>query len=389
MATHPIIGITAEWNPFHKGHASMIQQIQDRYPKALLVGAMSGSFVQRGEPALFDKWTRAKWAMEAGVSIVFELPILYALQSADLFSSYAVDVLASAGVTHMAFGTESLGEDPLYEAARFAISPSYEDALHDALERGVSYGEAAHQAMAAYSPFLATELLKPNNLLGFRYTETILRKQYPIEILVIHRDMEHPISATKARKDLAEKKDTSLLPSYAQEEGARKMEEGDYTDFSRYEESCLLWSRQYTGEALRRTGLFREGLENKWYKESAQSSYTQMLDAIKSKRYLYSRLKRIGAELLLSRGNEMSPFSHLLPPGYLRLLGLRREESAYLRHCHLPVITSVAKGLRTLSEEYRNSLLLDIHGTDMRAFMQKNPSYRKGREDYYHSPLIM
>uniref|UniRef100_UPI004025F65C nucleotidyltransferase family protein n=1 Tax=Dialister sp. TaxID=1955814 RepID=UPI004025F65C len=91
--TSPLIGITAEWNPFHAGHSVMIDIIKKAYPEASLIAIMSGAFVQRGEPALFDKWTRARWAVRSGVDAVFEFPALYALQSADRFSCHAASML--------------------------------------------------------------------------------------------------------------------------------------------------------------------------------------------------------------------------------------------------------------------------------------------------------
>lgn len=137
---------------------------------------------------------------------VFEFPALYALQSADRFSCHAASMLHAMGVNMIAFGAESLTKDELISAACWAISEDYEHLLHERIADGLSYGEAAHEAMAAAFPYLADELTKPNNLLGFRYTETILRKHYDMDILVIPRDMEHPVSATSARRELLSQK---------------------------------------------------------------------------------------------------------------------------------------------------------------------------------------
>ena len=154
--TSPLIGITAEWNPFHAGHSAMIDIIKKAYPQAPLIAIMSGAFVQRGEPALFDKWTRAGWAVRSGVDAVFEFPALYALQSADRFSCHAASMLHAMGVSMIAFGAESLTKDELLTAAGWAISEDYEHLLHERIADGLSYGEAAHEAMAAASPYLAS-----------------------------------------------------------------------------------------------------------------------------------------------------------------------------------------------------------------------------------------
>lgn len=387
--TSPLIGITAEWNPFHAGHAAMIDTIKKAHPEASLIAIMSGAFVQRGEPALFDKWTRARWAVRAGVDAVFEFPALYALQSADRFSCHAASMLHAMGVNMIAFGAESLTKDELLTAARWAVSEDYEHLLHERIADGLSYGEAAHEAMAAYSPYLAGELTKPNNLLGFRYTETILRNHYDMDSLVIPRDMEHPISATSARRELLSQKRTALLAPAAEEEAARLMEEGRYTDPARYEDCCHLLSRLMPREALQKAGLFKEGLEYKWEKESQRISYEEMLAATKSKRYLRSSLKRLGAELLLSPTALPSPFLAPPDPSYARLLALRREKSALLRNLPLPIITSTAKALKTLPQEAAAMLEMDIRASDVQSFCQASMKYRKGKMDFYTSPVMV
>ena len=377
--TSPLIGITAEWNPFHAGHSAMIDIIKKAYPEASLIAIMSGAFVQRGEPALFDKWTRAGWAVRSGVDAVFEFPALYALQSADRFSCHAASMLHAMGVNMIAFGAESLTKDELLTAARWAISEDYEHLLHERIADGLSYGEAAHEAMAAAFPYLADELTKPNNLLGFRYTETILRKHYDMDILVIPRDMEHPVSATSARRELLSQKRTALLSPPDAKQAAKLMEE----------DCCHLLSRLMPRETLQAIGLFKEGLEYKWAKESQRISYEEMLAATKSKRYLRSSLKRLGAELLLSPAALSSPFLAPPDPSYARLLALKREKSALLRDIPLPIITSTAKAMKTLSKEAAAMLEMDIRACDVQSFCQKGSNYRKGKMDFYTSPVIV
>lgn len=116
------IGIIAEWNPFHRGHEQMIASIKSEYPRALLYAAMSGSFVQRGEPALFDKWNRASWAVRSGIDAVFELPSSESLQSADFFAESGITLLFLLGCHAAAFGTESLDAESLSLAAEFSLT---------------------------------------------------------------------------------------------------------------------------------------------------------------------------------------------------------------------------------------------------------------------------
>lgn len=382
------VGIIAEWNPFHLGHEYMVRSIREAYGDSFIMAVMSGPFVQRGEPALFDGWTRARWAVEGGVDAVFSFPVLSVLQSADRFAAYGVHLLASMGAHILAFGTESLEAEALRDAASFSLTPSHKEVLHEALGEGLSYAEASYEAMKSHSPFLAEELSKPNNLLGFRYAETILRNHFPMTIHVVHRDMENNISASAARDELLHTGNTNLLPQKAQEEAVELMKSGCYTDFSRYSDACLLSSRLLSEKNLSETGLFSEGLEHKWFREIGNGDYETMLRAIKSKRYLYSRLKRIGAQLLLSAPGP-SPFAAPPLPSYARLLALRRNRSEALNYIPLPIITSMARAYKKADKETRHSLEMDIRASDIRAWCQHSPLYRGGRQEFYHSPLIV
>ncbi|MGN0953880.1 nucleotidyltransferase family protein [Dialister sp.] len=382
------IGIIAEWNPFHRGHEKMVQYLKDCFGDAFLMAVMSGPFVQRGEPSLFDPWIRARWAVECGVDAVFSFPVLCVLQSADRFAAFGVELLSSMGADSICFGTESLEKEELLEAASFSLTDSYSRTFHEALAQGLSYATASYEAMKNCSTYLADELSRPNNLLGFRYTETILRNRFSMDILVFHRDTDHDISASAARKELLQKNRSGLLPISFQKEAEALMQSGNCTDYSRYEDACLLASRLWDEKSLAETGLFSEGLEHKWFRETGQESYGIMLDHIKSKRYLYSRLKRLGAQLLLS-GQGPSLFMHSSFPKYARLLSLRRKKSSALNHIAVPVYTSMAKAWKQADQDTRLSLEIDIRASDIRAFCQKSLRFRKSRQEFYHSPEIV
>lgn len=391
MTDPAMIGIVAEWNPFHNGHAGMIHTIKHTYPHSSIVAVMSGSFVQRGEPALFDKWSRASWACRHGVDVVFELPVLSVLQSADRFAEAGARLLASFGCRAIAFSTESLNKKELEEAVSFSRSDEYHSTFKASLKTGHSYAQASYDAMEKHSPSLARELTKPNNLLGYRYLETILSYGLKMDIIVCHRDMKHNISASLIRKNILLHHDTTDLPCDEYAEVMGLLDEGNYTDYKRYEDACHLISRLYSLHKLSSSGLFKEGLENKWFRESQCNTYSEMLDSIKSKRYLYSRLRRIGACLLLT--NEIpSPFAERNFPFYARLLAMKKEKSSLLKGIKqndIPVITSIARGLKSLPAPLVKQLEMDISASDIRACCIDSEKKRSGREDFYHSPVII
>ena len=383
------IGITAEWNPFHSGHAHMLRSLKNLFPDAPIISAMSGSFVQRGEPAIFDKWTRAKWALMFGVDAVIELPVLCVLQSADKFAASSVSLLHNMGCTHIAFGAESLNSDTLHNAAHWSLQPDFNLYFHQFLGKGLSYASAVTKSMEIRYPEISRELTRPNNLLGFLYVQAALKQNLPLSFIVIERNTHYPASATTARKHFIAGESYPLLPEQIQTEIHTLMNTGHILSYARYEDSCLLLGRLTKKESLRDSRLFSEGLENKWYKEIQQASLPDVFEAIKSKRYLYSRLKRIAASLLLSSELVPSPFSHSSFPKYARLLALRNTKSFILNKSNLPVITGAAKALRTLQEKKAlESFSIDLRATDIQSYCMKNKSYRTGRLDFYHSPVI-
>lgn len=381
-----VIGIVAEWNPFHEGHRALISEIRKRHPDAAIVCAMSGAFVQRGEPALFDKWSRARWAVLCGADLVVELPAVSVLQSADRFAEAGVVLLAALGADALAFGTESLSAEALTALAEKTHAQNFRPALRDALSRGLPYSRAVNAVLAEDFPDLAGALEQPNNLLGIQYAAAIRAHRLPISLLPLHR--EAGVSATSIREEIRAGKAPSFIPVEITGEVQRLLESGAYTDGARYDDACLLASRHLSVESLSASGLFSEGLENRWQRETRRAGYEEMLSEIKSKRYLYSRLRRIGAALLLSEETP-SPFAKPEPPPYLRLLALRRGKSALLRAARLPVVTSFADGLRTLPAPAQASLRLDALATDTQAWCRASKTARAGGEDYFHSPEIL
>ena len=383
------IGIVAEWNPFHVGHQKLVQTLKETYPEAAIVSVMSGSFVQRGEPAIFDKWTRAKWATQAGVDLAFELPTRLVLQSADQFAAAGAKLLADLGCDAMAFGTESFSAEELSAAADMLEAPDFSENLRAVLSAGLPYSRAVNAVLAEKNPSLSAGLSRPNNLLGIQYARAVRRFSLPMTLLPMHRDTSPAApSATAIRNEIAAGTFPENIPSEEQKDMETFLAQGAVTDFERYEDACHLRARLLSLDALRASGLFSEGLEHKWETETKQASYADMLAAIKSKRYLTSRLRRLGAALLLA-SRTPSPFANTAPATYARLLALRESKSFLLRQIKIPVITSFAKALRAEPEETTHDLLLDAKATDIAAWCRKNEANRKGGADYTHSPEIL
>lgn len=191
-----IVGITAEYNPFHNGHLYHLQEALRRADAAGAVAVMSGNYVQRGLPACVDKYRRTRMALAAGADMVIELPLGYALSSAEGFAAGAVSMLHDLGVTDIAYGCESADEPAanthsLRNLAAFLLEEpqAYKDALRSALKSGKNF-PAARQAAAAsvLGEETASLLSSPNNILGIEYEKALLRLNSPIRTHGITRN---------------------------------------------------------------------------------------------------------------------------------------------------------------------------------------------------------
>lgn len=391
------IAVIAEFNPFHTGHAWLLSQVrQQAGPQSLIVVIMSGSFVQRGEPALFDKWHRAAWAVEGGADLVFELPAVYSLSSADGFALGGVWLASRLGCSHLACGVEQGTADDFYALARAAQDIR--------LCRGrETAGRRQTIALAARIREQTASLLdQPNALLAASYAKAIVQQDLSLQFWPILRQGNHHdpslahsfASASALRQDIIQTGRCQHLHHYltpqAREDMAALLSQGAYTDYDRYGDFILFQNRLLTPEMLRQLPAFNEGLENRWHRCMQDSvTYKEALAAIKTRRYAYSRLCRMGAYTLLSPGRSLMDQSYQLGPQYARLLALSQKVSPYIKEIkkELPVITRItAPG--SLSPLGRKQLALDLRCTDMQYYCFHGTQARLSRQDYYQSPRI-
>lgn len=391
------IAVIAEFNPFHTGHAWLLSQVrQQAGPQSLIVVIMSGSFVQRGEPALFDKWHRAAWAVEGGADLVFELPAVYSLSSADGFALGGVWLASRLGCSHLACGVERGTADDFYALARAAQDIR--------LCRGrETAGRQQTMAVAARIPEQTALLLdQPNALLAASYVKAIVQQDLSLQFWPILRQGNHHdpslahsfASASALRQDIIQTGRCQHLHHYltpqAREDMAALLSQGAYIDYDRYGDFILLRNRLLTPEMLRQLPAFNEGLENRWHRCMQDSvTYKEALAAIKTRRYAYSRLCRMGAYTLLSPGRSLMDQSYQLGPQYARLLALSQKVSPYIKEIkkELPVITRITAA-DSLSPLGRKQLALDLRCTDMQYYCFHGTQARLSRQDYYQSPRI-
>ena len=166
------IGIIAEYNPFHKGHAHQLQELRRKYPDSTLLVVMSGDFVQRGTPAIFSKFHRAQWAVMGGADIVFELPSMFAVSSAEYFAAGGVRLLHALGCDAISFGASHTQVEELVSVAKTLDHPSTQESLRSFLEQGYSYGAALRKAVQSFHS-LSTSM-NTNDISGKNTSDTVL-----------------------------------------------------------------------------------------------------------------------------------------------------------------------------------------------------------------------
>lgn len=338
-----ILGIVAEYNPFHKGHLYHLKQAQALIKPDVTIVVMSGSFVQRGEVAIVDKWIRSQIAVECGVDLVVELPTVYALESADYFAKSSIELLHLLGVTDIVFGSETANMDQFIEIAKTiqTNSDTYNKLVKEAMQKGLRYPDACNQAL---SILMNQEVKTPNDLLGLAYTKEVISNNYPIHLHAIKRTshyhsetIETFASATALRKALKENKDVSnQLPGYIYYKDKALLDSNAFFPYLKY--NILI------NDHLSHIHLVDEGIENLLKETINKAQNTnELISLLSSKRYTRLRIARMLAHILLNNSKEevlqAMHFSQIRP------LAFSQDGAIYLRQikksCPLPITTKI------------------------------------------------
>lgn len=181
-----VLGLIVEYNPFHQGHLYHLNKAKELIDPDVTIVIMSSHFVQRGEPAISDKWTRAKVAIKNGVDLVIELPFVYSVQSADYFAKGAIEILHKLNVTDIVFGSEN-GNINIFKDIALTIknnSNDYNTLIKHQLNLGLRYPDACNKAL---SILMNKSITTPNDLLGLAYVKEIINNNYQINLHCIKR----------------------------------------------------------------------------------------------------------------------------------------------------------------------------------------------------------
>lgn len=405
------LGIITEYNPFHKGHAYMIEEAKRRSGAKRVIVVMSGSFVQRGEPALFDKWTRTQAALQNGADLVLELPFLFAAANAESFARGAVRTLQESGIVDiLCFGSEGGDLSSLQAAAMLMLNETeeFQRLLKKELDEGLSYPAARAKALETVSQVNSEILSSPNHILALEYLKAMQLYSSPMQPMTIRRkgayhspsleERDGFASAAAIRKAILEghitealtqlPENTHVLYQKALSLGTAPLSWDALTPALHYK------LRMLSAEELRQIAEVTEGLENRILRSIESCySFSDIVDFIKTKRYTRTKIQRILLHTLLDvKEKEISYYLEQLHLPYIRVLGFRKEKSEILADltdaAKCPVLTNLKKAPDILQEDGLALLALEKNATDLHTMLCPGAIYRTPNQDFTN-PLVI
>lgn len=408
-----ILGIVAEFNPFHNGHLNLINKVKNKNDFQAIVCVMSGSFTQRGEPAICSKWARAEMALNAGVDLVIELPFCFATRSAYYFARGAIQLLEHSGVvTHLAFGSESNNIDLLNQIATLLNNETddYKKSLKKHLNQGLSYPVARSRAIKEHlqNPNIDSVLLGSNNILGIEYLRILQEKNSDITPITIKRhgssyhskDLGNYASASAIRHALYENKSLDeidyTIPFSTKQILKREIEQGK-APINENAFNDIILTKLRTMDDKQVADLYDvvEGLESRIIEKSITSTNLgELKQGIKSKRYSLTRINRILLYSLFNLNKNIVEELDNCGPLYHHVLGFTDKGIKLLQEINqyskLPVL-SRGKDVKALFDKKDTlegkMIYLDVMATNVYNLFFPNPTQRIGASDFTTSPI--
>lgn len=405
-----VLGVVVEYNPLHRGHLYHLGSSIKLIAPDFIVAVMSGNFVQRGEPAIVDKFARVEMALKAGIDVVIELPTVYAIQDANGFATGSIKTLdATNVVTDVVFGSESDDIKTLEKVASIIVEESeeYKASLKKYLKRGLSFPNARRYAILeqvskAKEKIDIEQIKYSNNILGVEYLAVLQRIRSQMRAHTIKRTgssynderISDIPSATAIRKTIKLGEKILGIPQFTRHILEREFSAGrgpvfveDLFEFMRLKVVML------KREELEKLYGFNEGIAKRMIKAIKDShDMRNFLIKVKTKRFTFTRIKRRALYIVLDLGREFVKESNEFGPQYLRILGFTHRGRKLLRimstHASKPVITNVSKFSRVLEKRSVNvslaqqQLTLDLKSTDLYTLLFKNESERKIHRDF-------
>ena len=349
-------GIIVEYNPFHNGHLYHVEEARKQSNSDVIIAVMSGNFLQRGEPAIVDKWSRADAALKNGVDLVIELPVAWAVQSADYFAQGGVKLLQAMQCESLCFGTDSTEKIDYAAFGQFVVeNQALVDKTYQQLkQKQLSYPQQMTAVFRQIYPELALDFTSPNHILGLSYAKENARYSQPMELFPLPRKTaafhETSItgeiaSATAIRQALLANQQREILATVPSQT-AEYLSTMPLISWENYWPLLKYKIISSSVNELREIYQVKEGLEYRLKEATLQAeSFVGFMNLVKTKRYTWTRLQRLATYLLINV--RQTDIEAVWENSYLRVLGFTQKGRDYLKEkkqaIQLPIISRVSK----------------------------------------------
>lgn len=376
-----VVGIIAEYNPFHEGHAYQIQKAKEQCGAEFAVVVMNGDFVQRGEPAIFDKYTRTKEALLGGADLIFELPVRFGLSSAGDFAMGGVLALnALPFITHLCFGTETGDLTPLLQAATFLCDEpdSYRTRVKHFVKQSILYPKARSLALAAESGLPTQTWDSPNNILGLEYCVALQKLHSKIKPFTIRREGQG-----------YHDNDTPALSDFPSATFLRKQirKAGEKENLSLSDFSSLIGYSLLTAKDLCRIKDITPDLSDRIRNELPKyREINEFVKTIKNPSLTTGRIKRSFFQCLFDIEKE----EPVMP--YLRVLGMKKEASSLLsqkENASCQILTKLAFDVPKMDDTAKKLFAKDLLASDLYRQVFCHKYNQTLPNEYQHSPIVL
>ncbi|MBQ9853887.1 MAG: nucleotidyltransferase [Bacilli bacterium] len=374
-----IIGIIAEYNPFHNGHLYQIKKIKEKYKDSLIIVVLSSSFSQRGEPIILSKHERTDIILNNNVDIVIELPYVFSTQSADIFAKGAISILNSIGINTLSFGIES-NINNLQKAAEIQLNnKEFDLKVKEYMDKKYNYRSSVAKSIF---DLINITVDSPNDILAVSYIKEILKQNKNIEILPIKRTSTYTdlksknkiVSASNIRNKLGKEN----IKKYVPKETYKYLKKFKYNDNLYFK---LLKYKLFTNNNLNNILLVDEGIENRINKYiKVSNNINELISNIKTKRYTENKIRRTLCHILCDYTKEKN--KEFTDIEYIKILGFNEKGKKYLNiiknKTKYQILTNYKKGFHMLEEEIKISQIYDLL-TNKNTFLdeyKKGPNYK-------------
>lgn len=416
MKENRVLGIIAEYNPFHNGHMYHLQKAKEQSGAQYCICVMSGNFVQRGNTSIVNKWKKAEMALLNGVDLVIELPTIYSVASAEGFSLGAIKLLNNLKIVDaISFGTETSDFAALNNISSIVNEEpmKYKSILNSELKKGLSFPKARENALMLYlndNKRYDNILNTPNNILAIEYLKALKKIKSTVQPIPVKREkvyyndnviVDEFASATAIRKLLKNEEFSEIrkvVPKSTYQILKKETELGNVVlDLSRYEKEIIYNLRRMTVSEIAELPDVNEGLEHSLKNAANYSNdITNLINIVKTKRYTVTRIQRILICALLGITKRDVGMAKKTEP-YIRVLGFNEKGKELISRINkqnpkATVITSVKKfqdknNNNKNSKIYKRLLDIDIFSTNVYTMACKSESL--ANLDYTKNMVIL